>query len=297
MNKYAGSRPISKVENLLENAEVSLLSTGPMMGTIRVKHKFNKSTITQDISIYKEIPRIDFATQINWQEVADNETEAPMLKASFTPILSKTTASFEIPFGYIERVGDGREMPALQWVDISDNEYGLSLLSDTKYGFDVKGNTLRMTLVRTGYNPDPAPDKREHNFKYALYPHKGSWKDADTSRKGYEFNHPFISLVVSKKRGNLPLSKSFIKIEPAGVIMSSLKKAEDSDDFILRVYESKGEKVRVNIKLGFPVKEIKEVDLLERPIKSSLDFDKGFSFPINAYEIKTFRIINGVKNK
>jgi len=289
--------PISKVENLLKNAEVSLLTTGPVMGTIRVKRKFNKSTITQDISIYKEISRIDFATRIDWQEVANNETEAPMLKTSFTPILSKTKASFEIPFGYIERVGDGREMPALQWVDISDNEYGLSLLSDTKYGFDVKGNTLRMTLVRTGYNPDPTPDKREHNFKYAIYPHKESWKDADTPRKGYEFNHPFISLIISKKEGNLSPSKSFIKIEPAGVIMSSLKKAEDSDDFILRVYESKGEKVRVNIKLGFPVKEVKEVDLLERPIKFSLNFDKEFSFPINPYEIKTFRIINKVESK
>jgi len=288
--------PIGKVENLLENAEVSLLSTGPAMKTIRVKHKFNKSVITQDISIYKEMPRIDFNTRIDWREVANQNTEAPMLKTSFTPILSKTRASFEIPFGYIERVGDGREMPALQWVDISDNEYGLSLLSDTKYGFNVKGNTLRMTLVRTGYEPDPLPDTREHNFKYALYPHKGSWKDADTPRRGYEFNHPFISLRVSKKEGNLPPGKSFIKIEPSGVIMSSLKKAEDSDDFILRVYESKGEKVRVNIKLGFPIKEIREVDLLERPIESCLDFDKGFSFPINPYEIKTFRIINGVKS-
>lgn len=289
--------PISKVENLLENAEVSLLVTGPVMETIRVKHKFNKSTITQDISIYKEISRIDFTNRIDWQEVANHHTQAPMLKASFTPILSKTKASFEIPFGYIERVGDGREMPALQWVDISDNEYGLSLLSDTKYGFNVKGNTLRMTMVRTGYEPDPAPDKREHNFKYALYPHKGSWKDADTPRKGYEFNHPFISLIVSPGKGNLPPNKSFIKIEPSGVVMSSFKKAEDSDDFILRVYESKGKKVRVNIRLGFPVKKIKEVDLLERPIKSSLNFDKEFSFSIDPYEIKTFKIINEVKSK
>jgi len=289
--------PISKIENLLENAEVSLLTRGPVAGIIRVKHKFNKSTIIQNIYLYKGISRIDIDTRINWQEVADQKVEAPMLKVSFTPILSKTTATFEIPFGYIERVGDGREVPALQWIDISDDEYGLSLLSNTKYGFDVKGNTLRMTLVRTSYEPDPRADKGEHNFKYALYPHKGNWKSADTPRRGYEFNHPFIPLMVPPGKGNLPPNKSFIKIEPSGVIMSSLKKAEDSDDFILRVYESKGEKTRVNIKFGFSLKEIKETDLLERPIKSSLNFDKEFSFLLNPYEIKTFRITTKVKDK
>jgi len=282
--------PISSTKNLITNPEIKIISSGPVVGEIRVKHKLNNSTITQDICLYKGLPRIDFITNIDWQEVADCNTEAPMLKVSFTPILNKTEATFEIPFGHIERIADGREMPALQWVDVSDNFYGVSLLSDTKYGFDINGNTMRMTLVRTSYEPDPRADVGEHNFKYALYPHKGSWKSADTVKRGYELNHPLIAMPVSSREGGLPSTKSFIKVNPPSVIMSCLKKVEDSDNLILRVYESKGEKARVDIDLNFPVKEVTEVDLLERATEPSSNLDNRLSFSIAPYEIKTFRL-------
>ena len=283
--------PIGSIKNLVTNPEIKLISSGPVVGKIRIKHKFEKSTITQDISLYRNIRRVDFEVNIDWRQVASSDEEAPMLKVSFTPILNKTRATFEIPFGHIERVADGREMPALQWVDISDEEYGLSLLSDTKYGFDVRGNTIRMTLVRTSYEPDPAPDVGEHNFRYALYPHMGNWKDADTARKGYELNHPLIGVTISSKGKNLPSEKSFVRIEPSNVIMSCLKKAEKSDDLILRLYESKGEKAKVKVELGFSIREAQETDLLERPIKSPLNRESyGFSFSIDPHEIKTFRL-------
>jgi len=216
-----------------------------------------------------------------------------MLKASFTPLLKKTKATFEIPFGHIERIADGKEVPALQWIDISDDEYGVSLLSDTKYGFDVKGNTMRITLVRTGYEPDPMPDVGEHKFTYSIYPHKGDWKKADTVRKGYELNRPLIALFIKPKgEGNLPSSKSFVKINPPGIIMSCLKRSEDADDLIIRVYESKGEKMRADIELDFSVREVVETDLLERPVENSkISLENGkLSFSINPYEIKTFRL-------
>ncbi len=282
--------PISSTKNLITNPEIKVISSGPVVGEIRVKHKFNNSTITQDICLYNGLPRIDFITNIDWQEVADRNTEAPMLKVSFTPILNKTEAAFEIPFGHIERIADGREMPALQWVDISDNFYGVSLLSDTKYGFDISGNTMRMTLVRTSYEPDPRADVGEHNFKYALYPHQGNWKSADTVKRGYELNHPLIAMPVSSKEGGLPSAKSFIKVNPPSIIMSCLKKAEDSDDLILRVYESKGEKTEVNIDLDFSVEETAEVDLLERTTEPSSSVNSRLSFSIGPYEIKTFRV-------
>ena len=213
-----------------------------------------------------------------------------MLKVSFTPILNKTEATFEIPFGHIGRIADGREVPALQWVDISDNSYGVSLLSDTKYGFDINGNTIRMTLIRTSYEPDLRADVGEHNFKYALYPHEGNWKSADTVKRGYELNHPLIAMPVSAREGSLPPAKSFIKVNPPAVIMSCLKKAEDSDDLVLRVYESKGEKAKAIIDLNFPVEQVTEVDLLERATGPSFNANRRLSFSMAPYEIKTFRL-------
>ncbi len=285
--------PISSIRNLIKEPEIKLITSGPVVEKIRITHTFNNSTITQDISMYEGVPRVDFITRIDWQEKADDTTDAPMLKASFTPVLNKTKATFEIPFGHIERVADGREVPALQWIDISDDEYGVSLLSNTKYGFDVKGNTMRITLMRTSYEPDPVSDAGEHTFIYSIYPHNGDWKKAETVRKGYELNHPLMSLIIkSKGKGNLPQSKSFISLAPSNVVLTCLKKAEDSDDLILRVYESKGEKAEVDIEFGFAVKEVAEVNLIEGTVKNSTNSFKNSKlfFSIDPYEIKTFSL-------
>jgi len=113
-------------------------------------------------------------------------------------------------------------------------------LSDTKYGFDVSGNTMRITLVRTSYEPDPTPDIGEQTFTYAIYPHQGNWKETDTAKRGFELNRPLIATPMSNHKGDLPPSKSFVKVNPSAVILTCVKKAEYSDDLILRVYESKG---------------------------------------------------------
>ena len=284
--------PISKIINLIKKPDIEILSKGPVAGIIRIKNKFNKSTIIQDVTVYRKLERIDFNTYINWQEKSGPNIEAPMLKASFTPILGSTKAIFEIPFGSIERVADGREFPALNWVDISDKGYGLSILSDTKYGFDIKGNTICITLIRTSSEADPDPDRGEHSFTYSAYPHKGDFKVADSVRKGYEINHKLIAYFMEETGGNdLPIKKSFIGIDSPEVILTCFKKAENSDDLILRVYESKGKKVKTTVSFGFDIKKIQEVDLIENPINGKdIIFDKDLTFTIDPFEIKTFRL-------
>src|SRR5204862_467756 len=86
------------------------------------------------------------------------------------------------------------EMPALQWADISDANHGFSLLNDSKYGYDAKGNVLRLSLLRSPEWPDPHADEGQHEFTYSLYPHGGNWKDAQTVRRGYELNYKLLSL-------------------------------------------------------------------------------------------------------
>jgi alpha-mannosidase len=155
-------------------------------------------------------------------------------------------------------VADGTEVPALRWVDLSDQEYGLSLLNDSKYGFDVKGNTIRMTLIRTSHSPDPRPDHGIHEIRYALYPHKGSWKEALTFRKGCEVNHPLEALVVTKPevlRGSKSEEASYIRVKPDNAVVSCVKLAEDSEDCIVRIYDAVGEEAKVELTFNFNLQE------------------------------------------
>jgi len=284
--------PITKVENLLTGSEVKAVEKGPVMSRIRTIRRYRGSTITQEIMLYAGIPRIDFNTTVDWHEVSDEFTDAPMLKVSFTPILGTSTATFEIPFGSISRTADGREFPALRWVDLSDDEYGVSLLNDCKYGFDVQGNTMRMTILRTSYSPDPNPDQGHHELRYSLYPHRGDWRKALTFRRGYELNHPLETVVVSggASQGNLPEEASFMRINPENIVLSCLKTAEDSDGIIIRIYDATGEGGEAEITPGFPIGEAVETDLLERNL-TRLTLQEGLlKVKLAPWEIKTIRL-------
>jgi len=281
--------PISHVENLVDGAEVELIESGPVRATIKVSRKYRSSEILQYISLYDGLPRIDFRVLINWQELADEKTDAPMLKISYAPILNRPRAAFEIPFGCIERPPDGTEYPALRWVDLYDDEYGLSIANNCKHGFDVDGGTIRMTLIRTSYSPDPKPDQGTHEVVYSLYPHRGNWRDALTFRIGWEINHPLIACAVLDRMGQGDLSEeaSLIDVRPSNIVISCLKESEDGNNLIIRAYDASGEGALAEIRFNFDVKEVYEADLMENPIRA-LEVQGGkVRLRINPFEIKT----------
>jgi len=283
---------INRIENLLKAAEVKLVENGPVRATIKAVHKYRDSEISQNVTIYKGISRLDFHTTMDWRETSDEKTDAPMLKVALTPMLGKTKTFFEIPFGYIERPADGREVPALNWVDISDEEYGVSLLNDSKYGFDVKGNTVRMTLVRTSYSPDPRPDYGKQELLYSIYPHREDWKKAQTFRRGYEVNHPLESILVTEScnRGSMPDSQSFVQVKPENVVVSCLKMAEESNDFVIRMYDATGEGAKANVIFSFKIRDVSEVDLMEKEISKLKPEGEKVTADLKPFEIKTLRI-------
>jgi len=286
---------ITNVENLLKPEEVKLVENGPVRSKIRVVYRYRRSRICSNIVLFRGIPRVDFQTSIDWREFSNESVDAPMLKVSFTPILKSTgKAVFEIPFGYAERSSDGSEVPALRWVDVSDGEYGLTLLNDSKHGFDVLGNAIRMTLVRTSYSPDPTPDQGLHEVLYSLYPHSGDWKTALSFRKGFEINHPLEAVAVTKPsamKGAKPEEMSFIKVEPENIVVSCLKKAEDSDDIVIRFYEATGLETTARLKFGFHVKNVQELDLIERPLTEESRIEENtLIVKVKPLEIKTFKL-------
>ncbi|HTR80164.1 MAG TPA: glycoside hydrolase family 38 C-terminal domain-containing protein [Bacteroidota bacterium] len=236
--------------------KIELVERGPVRTVIRVTRDclgpsfrrdyptpdFPSSFFTQDIILYKGIDRIDFKTDVDWWE------DHTMLKVAFPLSISDTVATYEIPYGSIQRSTQMRnnwekarvEVPAERWADVSEKDFGVSLINNSKYGYDIKGNTMRLSLLRSPDWPDPTADRGKHSIEYSLYPHKGTWKEANTENRGYDFNNPLIVMMTTAHKGTLSGSGSFVKLEPSNLVLTTVKKAEESDAWIVQWYDTRG---------------------------------------------------------
>jgi len=271
--------------------ETECLEKGPVRASIRSEHEYGDSTFTQDIMLHEGVPRIDIRLTADWQETGNSKKDAPFLKVAFPASISAQKASFEIPFGSIERPANGDEVPAQKWTDISDDTYGLAVLNDCKYGYDVKDGTIRLSLLRASYEPDPTPDIGVHEIGYSIYPHSGTGQSAGVTRRGYEFNNPLIAIVCSAQKGRLPSSRAFISVKQQNVAVTALKRAENGDGLIIRLYETDGKPTTANITTTLPAKYAVETNLMERKIGNAKPVSKEFSVTLGKYEIKTLKLV------
>ncbi len=271
-----------------------VLHSETVKGVLRIKRAFNKSTFTQDIVIYSDTDRIDFINYVDWQE-----TEK-MLKAEFNTDILSSKAAYEIQFGTIERPTHGNtsfdktkfEVAAHKWADLSEGNYGISLMNDCKYGYDISDSRMRITLLRSAIDPDPVADKGYHEFTYSLRPHFGNWASSETVNAGYELNVP-LHAVLSEKQSSansLPTTFSFVECNSKNIVVDTIKCAEDKDGVIIRVYESSGTKTRGAISYNMPLNSVQECNLIEENMSLIEVVDNSFNFVISPFEIKTFRI-------
>jgi len=282
----------NKVWPLLETQSVEVLASGGLKGVLRVTKTFNKSMIIQDITLYSHSPRMDFITTVHW-----HETEK-MLKAAFEVDILSSKATYEIAFGAIERPTHRNtswdeakfEVPAHKWADLSEGGYGISLLNDCKYGYDIKDNVMRITLLRAPVYPDPVADKGTHHFVYSLWPHDGDWKQANVVKEGYKLNVPLRTMLVQGTNGSGDVEKSFLSIDRGHVVIDGLKQSEDQEGLIIRVYESIGARGDTTISTRLACKEVFECNLIEEKEEALQVTDGKFTFHIKPYEIKTFLI-------
>ena len=274
-------------------ATVEVLERGPVRAILRVRTPFRRSLFVQDLILYAGRAQLDVRMTADWQE------RNLMIKAAFPVKAATARAEFEIPFGSIERPADGTEVPALRWVDVSDaaGGGGLSLLNDSKYGFDVMSGTLRMSIVHGPTYPDPEADRGRHELRYSLVPHAGTWMDADTLRHGAEFNNALIVRTGMSHKGVLPKEKSFVRAEPSSVVLSTLKMESgyNSRAEIIRLYEAFGHATEARISFPWPVRA-EETDLIERQARGARTIDSTgpenvIVVPVGAYEIKTLRVV------
>jgi alpha-mannosidase len=272
--------------------EVKLVESGPLRAVIRVKNHFQNSTFVRDITMYAGVPRVDVKMQVEWNE------KHILLKVAFPLSAHNDKATFEIPYGSVERPTTRNtpaekaqfEVPAQRWADISDAKHGFSLLNDCKYGYDAKGNVLRLSLLRSPEWPDPHADEGHHEFIYSLYPHGGTWRDAMTIRRGYELNYKLISMSVAKHQGALAPEHSFVQTLSDNVIVTALKKAEDNSALVLRFYEWAGKEGDVKLQFPAGAESASETDLMERPIASLTLQNSAVVLRTKPYEIKTVKV-------
>lgn len=282
-----------KWEDITDLSSIEVVEDGPVSAAIEMTRRFGKSTLKQKMVIYAENPRIDFETWVDWHE------DDKCLKASFPVDVNAAKARYEIQFGNVERPTHTNtswdfarfEVCAHKWADLSEQDFGVSLLNDCKYGHHTKGNVMRLTLLRSPKEPDEAADMGEHVFTYSLMPHAGDYIQAQTVRQGYQLNVPLCSMVTKPSKGSLPKEKSFASVDAENVILETVKKAEKEDATILRFYECHNRRAEATVKIDLPFKKVYECDLMERNISEVKSTGGGFSFDIKPFEIKTFKLV------
>jgi alpha-mannosidase len=279
--------------DLKDAEEVKLIEDTPVRAVIRVRKKFQNSTFVQDICMYPGIPRVDVNMQADWHE------KHILLKVAFSVSVQSNYATYEIPYGNIQRPTTRNtpeeramfEVPALRWGDLSDSSHGFSLLNASKYGYDAKGNVIRLSLLRSPADPDPHADEGFHEFTYALYPHAGDWKAAETERRGFELNYPLVPVTTCPHQGVLPPSHSLVEIEPGNVILTAVKKAEESDALVFRFFEFEGKTGEIHLHFPEAVTQVAQVNLMEKqdaPL-SLQDGGKETTLTVHPYEIVTVK--------
>ena len=282
-----------QVTKLDQAASVELIEKGPVRATIRIARTWQNSRFVQEVSLYAGLDRVDVTNNIDWHETH------VLLKAAFPLAASGPQATYEIPYGSIERPTTRNnswetakfEVPALRWADLGDGNHGFSLINESKYGYDAKGNVLRLSLLRSPTWPDPEADRGHHQFSYSLYPHSGDWKQALTVRRGYEFNYKLRALQVEAHEGNLPPQHSFVGIAGDNVVLTALKKAEDSDALLLRFYEWAGTTAEVRLLLPEGASGASLTNLMEKPEGEQLPVtNHQVTVPVHPYEIVSVRV-------
>jgi alpha-mannosidase len=267
-------------------------------GAIWVKRHWQNSTFVQTISLKEGSDQIDIDNEIDWHE------SHVLLKAAFPLAASGPFATYEIPYGTIDRPTTRNnswekaqfEVTALRWADLSGpgpdgKVHGLSILNQNKYGYDAAGNVLRLTLLRSPKWPDAEADMGHHHFHYALYPHAGTWKDALTVRHGYEYNYPLTAVVTTAHPGALPASHSFASVTPENVVLTAVKKAEDANGLIFRVYEWAGKETTAEFHVPLGAASATVTNLMETPEGNPLTVTGDVvKAPIHPYEILTIRV-------
>lgn len=262
---------------------------GPVRATLELERRISNSLIRQKIHFYRDSRRIDFETWVDWKE------HQHLLKVHFPAAVHTDEAAFDIQFGNLTRKVHTNtswdkarfESCGQKWVDLSEGHYGVSLLNDCKYGHSVKDGNIGLTLIKSGIEPNPVSDQEEHFFTYALYPHAEGWRQAGTVKEAYQLNQPVLVV----KGGTPGTEYSLAGIDRENVILETVKRAEDGDGVILRMYESENALTQAELTVNRPFEKAYICNLLEEIQEEAQVSGNKVAVTCRPYEVVTIRLI------
>ncbi|HZZ38620.1 MAG TPA: glycoside hydrolase family 38 C-terminal domain-containing protein [Acidobacteriaceae bacterium] len=279
---------------LLTQADsVEVVDHGPMRGAVRVTRHWQDSKFVQEIQLDSGSDQVVVVNDIDWHETH------VLLKDSFALSATSPFATYEIPYGTIQRPTTRNnswekaqfEAGAQRWADLGNDQHGFSLINESKYGYDSVGNLLRLSLLRSPTWPDPNADRGHHHFRIALYPHAGDWKQAMTVRHGFDFNYHLQAMQVESHTGSLPAEHSFVSVQPDDLVLTAMKKAEDSHALIFHFYEWAGKGGELHLRVPSGATAAVETNLMEKPEGEPLPVTGDHvTVPFHPYEIVAVRV-------
>lgn len=274
-----------RLEVIDRPATLDLIEQGPLRAVLEVAHDWRASKIKQKITLWHDSKRIDFATYVVWAE------RHILLKVAFPVAIRCSRATYEVQFGQVDRPTHRNtswdwarfEVPAQKWADLSEAGYGVALLNDCKYGYDIAGNVIRLSLIKSSTMPDSGADQGGHRFTYSLLPHTGDWRNG-VREAAYALNMPIRCDPVERGQGKtlegFGTDARNIVIETAVI---------DSGALILRLFEAHGARGTVTISLPERVTFAAKVDLLGKELEPVALADGHAELWVRPHEIVTLR--------
>ncbi len=259
----------------------------------KITRKFYDSVIEQKVWLYADIDKIDFDTTAEWYQ------EHILVKAAFPVDINADKATYEIQFGSVERPTHTNtswdaakfEVCAHKFADISECDYGVSILNDCKYGHGIHDGVIKLTLLKCATHPSPKADKGHHEFVYSLRPHAGTYTQAGTVQLAYDLNNPMSAVKLGKQEGTLPESYSFVSVSDENIVIDTVKKAEDTDETVIRMYESWNKRVNgAKLTFGFDVSSAVLCDLMENEIEPLAVENNSVTINVKPFEIVTVKV-------
>lgn len=270
------------------------LERGPVRATLLIERRYLSSLISQKIHFYAESPRIDFETYVDWKQ------SNLLLKARMPVDVNACEAAYDIQFGNVTRPthfntswDEARfESCAHKWADLSEGDFGVSLLNDCKYGHAIHDGIMALTLIKSGVVPNPVADQEEHRFTYSLYPHAGGWKEADTARLAYGLNVPAYAVMKTAETGTgLSKAASYLSVDKVNIIAETVKEAEDRKTMVVRMYEYMNARTNATLTLPRKARQIFETDCLENREALLAEGVDKVVVELKPFEIKTVEIV------
>lgn len=253
---------------------------------IHFTYNYNNSKIMQTLCLYNDKRRIDFKTVVDWKE------SQKILKTAFSVDIRGVFARYDVQEGNIVRPITRNtsweaakfEVVAHKWADLSETGYGVALLNDCKYGYDIKEDTMRLSLLKSATDPDYSADYGTHEFIYSLYPHKEEWYNSGLEEEAFDLNSPVVVLDGASALCN----ESLISFDAKNIVLDAFKKAENEEAYVLRFHEYTGRRGKINLKTGLKFDSWCEADLMENPLGEWKQ--TAMEVEVKPYEIKTIML-------